>query len=67
MSQYLVCEMQYARSSRMSCYISQILQYASQHASLAILTHNPLHTLCRSDINKAETDDRRLTEGQALQ
>ncbi len=44
----------------------QILQYASQRAFLAILTHNPLQsrkyithvTLCHSDTNKAETDDR---------
>ncbi len=40
----------------------QILQYASQHAFLVILTHNPKRvryiTLCHSDINKAETDDR---------
>ncbi len=46
-----------------------ILHYVSQHAFLAILTHtHATHgTLSRSDINKAETDDRRLTEQQTLQ
>ncbi len=47
MSQYTVCQMQYAKNTRMSNCIC-ILQYASQRAFLAILTHNPLRSGCMS-------------------
>ncbi len=43
-SQNIVCEMQYARSTEISYYSQSTLQSASQHAFLAILIHNPLHS-----------------------
>ncbi len=50
------------------------VRFCSMQASVLFLTHNPLHSgkyvtcvTCHSDMNKAETDDRWLTEWQALQ
>ncbi len=44
MSQYVVCKMQYAKSTTMFYYIRSDFTDASQHAFLAILTHNPLRS-----------------------